>query len=295
MRALVQGGAIRVPEHAFTKWSQLGLQTLLGPEPGGFFVPYRQAGEAAPRAYPGLAPILASALPAFRDVISAMQTFGADLLRIAEGRAATLAERPARFGQDWFPRLDAAAAYTLVRQASPRRIIEIGSGHSTRFLAQAVVDGALATDFLCIDPQPRAPLSGLPVRHAIRLFGDQDAADAATLEPSDILFVDSSHIVMPGTDVDRLVLDVLPRLKAGVLVHFHDIFLPDPYPEEWAWRGYNEQIVVGALLQGGAFAPVFASHYAVAHTNLLAGSLIEGLPIGRSARESSLWLRKMVA
>lgn len=271
------------------------MQTLLGPEPGGFFVPYRQAGEALPRGYPGLSPILAAARPAFRDVIGAMQIFGADLLRIAQGNAAVRAERPARFEQDWFPRLDAAAAYTIVRQASPRRIVEIGSGHSTRFLAQAVVDGRLATDFLCIDPEPRASLSGLPVRHATRLFENRDAADAATLEPGDILFVDSSHIAMPGTDVDRLALDVLPRLKAGVLVHFHDVFLPDAYPDAWAWRGYNEQIVVGALLQGGAFAPVFASHYVAAHTDLLAGSLIEGLPIGPNAREGSLWLRKIVA
>ena len=77
----------------------------------------------------------------------------------------------------------------------------------------------------------------------------------------DILFIDSSHIAMPGTDVDRLFLDVLPRLAGGTLVHIHDITLPDAYPEIWDWRGYNEQMLVGALLQGGGYELVFASHY----------------------------------
>ena len=70
---------------------------------------------------------------------------------------------------------------------------------------------------------------------------------------------------MPGTDVDRIVLDLLPRFPPGVLVHIHDVFLPDPYPPEWAWRGYNEQLLVGALLQGGAFELVFASRYVAAY------------------------------
>ena len=68
---------------------------------------------------------------------------------------------------------------------------------------------------------------------------------------------------MPGTDVDRLFLDVLPRLASGVLIHVHDIFLPEGYPPDWIWRGYNEQIVVGALLAGGGYELVFASSYAL--------------------------------
>ena len=56
-------------------------------------------------------------------------------------------------------------------------------------------------------------------------------------------------------------LDVVPRLPAGTFLHVHDITLPDAYPEAWAWRGYNEQLLVGALMQGGAFEPIFASHF----------------------------------
>ena len=68
-----------------------------------------------------------------------------------------------RWDQDWFPRLDAAAAYAMVRTLRPRRIVEVGSGHSTRFLARAVADGGLATKIIAIDPRPRARITGLPV------------------------------------------------------------------------------------------------------------------------------------
>ena len=96
---------------------------------------------------------------------------------------------------------------------------------------------------------------------------------------------------MPGTDVDRIVLDLLPRCPPGVLVHIHDVFLPDPYPPEWAWRGYNEQLLVGALLQGGAFELVFASGYVAAYRPDWLGPVAR-LPLLEGAYETSLWLRK---
>ena len=68
--------------------------------------------------------------------------------------------RGPRFTQDWFPRLDAAAAYAMVRRARPSRLVEIGAGHSTRFMAQAVADGGLATQIVCIDPRPRIAIEG---------------------------------------------------------------------------------------------------------------------------------------
>ena len=217
----------------------------------------------------------------------------ADLLRILRGGPGLVGERPARFEQEWFPRLDAAVAYTIVREAAPRRILEIGCGHSSRFLAQAVADGEVSTDFTCVDPRPRAPLAGLRARHVARPFDFADAEAAAAFEPNDVLFVDSSHVVEPGGEVDRILLDALPRLPAGALVHFHDVFLPDGYPAAWAGRRYNEQTAVGALLGGGGYAIVFASRYVATRTALLAGTVVEELPLAPGAPEVSLWLRKL--
>ena len=101
---------------------------------------------------------------------------------------------------------------------------------------------------------------------------------------------------MPGSDVDLLLNLVLPQLTPGVLVHFHDIFLPDPYPLSWAWRGYNEQVAAAPLLHSGGWAIRLASHYlATRHAERLACGVIGQLPLSQGAFESSLWLEKLPA
>jgi len=193
-----------------------------------------------------------------------------------------------RWNQDWFPRLDAAAAYAIVRKTGPRRIVEVGSGHSTRFLARAVTDGGLDTQITSIDPAPRATLAGLPIRRFETRVENADLGLFQALAPGDILFIDSSHQLKPGSDVEFLLTRVLPQVRAGVCVHFHDIFLPDDYPADWAWRRYNEQQAVAALLERG-YALEFSSHQA--RKQALNGVLAR-LPLVPGARESSFWIRK---
>ena len=124
-------------------------------------------------------------------------------------------------------------------------MVEIGSGHSTRFAARAIADGGLETQLIAIDPEPRADLQALKVewhRETLQQACRIPAAHViAAFHPGDLLFVDSSHILMPGTDVELILTELLPRLPAGALVQIHDIFLPDAYPADWTWRGYNEQ------------------------------------------------------
>ncbi|MGO4707110.1 class I SAM-dependent methyltransferase [Microvirga sp. 2MCAF38] len=270
-------------------WRRLrfGFSTLLGLKARGFFIPYRYADSVEEADYPALRPLFEAAMPRFQDLLRAIDRHAADLERIAAGKT------QARFDQDWFPRLDGAAAYTFVREIKPRRIVEVGSGHSTRFMAQAVADGALSTAITCIDPAPRASLAKLKVQHIPHLLRDADPTVFSTLESDDILFIDSSHIAMPGTDVDRLFLDVLPRLASGVFVHIHDIALPDAYPAAWNWRSYNEQLLVGALLQGEGYELCFASHFLARgqHPALKQG-VLSRLPLSQGAVETSLWLKK---
>jgi hypothetical protein len=192
-----------------------------------------------------------------------------------------------RWNQDWFPRLDAAAAYAIVRHTKPRRIVEVGSGHSTRFLARAVADGDLDTRITCIDPEPRATIAGLPVER-LRVPVQSVPLDAFALAPGDVLFIDSGHQVKPGSDLDFLLGRVLPRLPRGVRVHFHDIFLPDPYPARWAWRRYDEQEAVARLLQDG-YALEFSSYQS---RKAALNGVITRLPLLPGAFESSFWLCK---
>ena len=220
--------------------------------------------------------------------LATLNRYAPELLAIGED-----APPAPRWRQDWFPRLDAALAYALTRDLRPRRIVEIGAGHSTRFFARAIADGGLATELTAIDPAPRAALAGLALSLLRRPLQAVGLAPFAALAAGDILAIDSSHVLVAGSDVDFLINGVLPLLPEGVHVHFHDIFLPDGYPPRWAWRGYNEQSAVAALVQGGAYAIVWASHWlATRAPEGVAGSLAGRLPLMPGAVESSLWLVK---
>lgn len=198
-----------------------------------------------------------------------------------------------RWNQDWFPRLDAAAAYAMVRRHAPQRIVEVGSGHSTRFMARAVADGRLATRITSIDPEPRAVLDGLRLDAHRTTLEDAGLEPFKTLEKGDIVFIDSSHKRSPGSDVDLLLGQVLPALAPGVRIHVHDIFLPAEYPEDWAWRQYNEQEPVAELIVGGAYEVEFASAWVVGtHPEWLRQGVLGRLPLVEGARESSVWMVK---
>ena len=269
-----------------------GLSTLLGWKRRGFFIPYRYAADlpdpARRGSYRELEPVFAAAEPVFSDLLQGIDHYADALMAIGS-------EPPPapRWDQDWFPRLDAAAAYALVRERQPGNIVEVGSGHSTRFLCRAIRDGALHTQVTAIDPAPRAMIDGLQVTLLRRTLQGAGADPFRALNPGDMLFIDSSHILMPGTDVDFLFNRILPGLPSGVLVHIHDVFLPDHYPPDWDWRGYNEQLGVAALLQGGSYRVLWSSHYvATRMAEAVAASLAGRLVLKPGAHEASLWLMK---
>lgn len=262
----------------------LGLPTVLGLKPRGWFIPHRYAPLLPP---PGAQP----PYPAIERLFEEHAGPFAAVLDAVDERAEALESCKAMFEQSWFPSLDAAVAYALVRERKPRHIIEVGSGHSTRVLSKAL--GGVG-EILAIDPAPRADIADLP---GVRVKSStlQAAPDTVfdDLVQGDVLFVDSSHILMPGSDVDILLNRVLPRLPSGTLVHIHDIFLPFDYPAIWDWRAYNEQQGVVPLLTSGAFKPLFSSVWAERRmANRLAASVIARLPRPPDALPASLWLEK---
>ena len=270
----------------------MGLATVLGIARRGFFIPYRYAARLAPAGrrepYSGIAELFAARVGAFRDRLALIDNFAAELEAIGGAPA------PApRWSQDWFPRLDAAAAYALVRHHAPRRIIEVGSGHSTRFILRASLDGGLETAITAIDPAPRAAATELPLKLIRATVQDAGLDPFRGLTAGDMVVIDSSHVLMPGSDVDYLLNRVLPSLPSGIFVHFHDIFLPWDYPADWEWRGYNEQQAVCALILGGGYEVMFSSRYALgAMADEVMGTVIARLPLVPGAHESGLWLRK---
>lgn len=273
------------------RWRRLwlGLQTVSGFRTQGYFAPSTAAAYADPALCqsPALEARFAGRADAMREWLARMEPYAAALRAIgADGPP-----QP-RLDQEWFPRLDAAMAYTIVRHAKPRRIVEVGSGHSTRFFGRAAADEGIATEILAIDPRPRAAIAGVPgLRTLATPVQRAGLAPFRALAAGDILSVDSAHILMPGSDVDFLLSAVLPVLPPGVLVQFHDMFLPDPYPAAWSWRGYNEQSAVALLVLHGGWRIEFASRYAVTRLgDAVSKSVAGALPLLPDAVESSLWL-----
>jgi len=279
---------------AFRRRLGLGLPTVLGLARRGFFIPYRHADAVTavdrPEPYPAVAALFAAERSAMAALLDRLGEFASRFDALAAGGVPDIT---ARFDQDWFPRLDAAMAYGLLRWRRPARIVEVGSGHSTRFFAAAIADGGLDCRLTAIDPAPRADLAKLPIHWLRALMPGCGLAPFEALGAGDLLSIDSSHVLMPGTDVDFLLTTVLPRLRPGTLVHIHDMFLPDDYPAGWGWRGYNEQSGVAALLAGGGWKPLFSSRWAVTRLGAeVARSAVGRLPLLAGAQESSLWLER---
>ena len=268
------------------RWRRLvlGLPTVLSLTPRGWFIPHRYAPLLPP---PGAQP----PYPAIEELFERRGEAFGRMVDLVDSHATALEGLHGLLDQAWFPSLDAAVAYALMRERKPQRVIEVGSGHSTRVLAKAM--GGMG-ELLAIDPAPRADIAGLPgVRVVPSTVQAAPGALFDGLKAGDVLFMDSSHILMPGSDVDLLLNRVLPRLPSGVLVHIHDIFLPFDYPPIWGWRAYNEQQGVLPLLTTGAYEPLFSSVWA--HQRLadrLERSVVARLPRPSEALSTSLWLAK---
>jgi Methyltransferase domain len=152
--------------------------------------------------------------------------------------------------------LDAAVGYGMVRWLRPRLIVELGSGHSTLVMAQAGLRNQTEgspSRLDVFDPFPSVVSEDLPGLHSLHRTPAQDVPLTVfdELGDGDILFVDTTHTVKIGSEVNFLVLEVLPRLQPGVVVHFHDIFLPFEYPRRWVedfGLYWNEQYLIQAFL-----------------------------------------------
>jgi hypothetical protein len=172
----------------------------------------------------------------------------------------------------WFSNLDAASLMGFLLSRKPKRYMEIGSGHSTMFARYAIQAGKLTTTITSIDPQPRAGIDKLCDKTLRQALEDCDLSCFDELERGDLLFFDGSHRVFTNSDVTVFFLEILTRLKPGVLVHIHDILLPWDYPPVWNGRLYSEQYLLAAMLLCGAppFRVVLANFFICTDADLSA-------------------------
>jgi hypothetical protein len=152
---------------------------------------------------------------------------------------------------------DAILLGCMMLELEPRRVIEVGSGFSSAAMLD-ISDRCFGgrIEFTFIDPDPsrlQSLVDGTDIRARIlpTMLQDVPADTFGALAAGDILFIDSSHVSKLGSDVNRLVFDILPLLAAGVFIHVHDVLYPFEYPQAWLQRGWvwNEQYLLHAFLQ----------------------------------------------
>jgi predicted O-methyltransferase YrrM len=162
---------------------------------------------------------------------------------------------------------DALVLYALLRHAKPRRVVEVGSGFSTLLAVRALAANQGGT-VTCIEPYPSGFLRQLDVELISEKVQTVGYSVFESLTENDVLFIDSSHVVKCGGDVNLLFLEILPRLRPGVIVHVHDVFLPREVPRDWLVTlhyFWTEQYLLHAFL-------IFNSGYRVLLANAYLGA-----------------------
>lgn len=199
---------------------------------------------------------------------------------------------------EYFDYADGIYLHCMIRHFKPKRIVEVGSGYSSAVTMDTndlFFDRKIELTF--IEPYPDRLKSLLKENDKIRLFAenvqDVDPAVFEELEENDILFIDTSHVVKTGSEVNYLLFNILPNLKKGVIIHIHDIFFPFEYPKEWVIeqkRGWNEAYVLRAfLMYNNVFKiQLFTSFVERFHR----AWLMEHMPLTLKTESTSLWLRK---
>ena len=138
-----------------------------------------------------------------------------------------------RNGEEGYGFIESDVLFAFITRHLPTRIIQVGAGVSTAIILHAAEVTGYKPEILCVDPYPTRFLTRCAASGEIRLIDrrvqDVDIGPLTDLKPGDLLFVNSTHAVRPGGDVNYLILEVLPRLQAGVWVHFHDISFPYDY------------------------------------------------------------------
>lgn len=194
---------------------------------------------------------------------------------------------------------DAISLYSMIRHLKPRRIVEIGSGFSSAVILdtnERFFDSKIETTF--IEPYNERLLSLLTEKDKatssiVKMLAQDVNLNVFTeLEANDILFIDSSHVGKIGSDVHRILFEILPSLKPGVHIHFHDIFLPLEYPASWVYAGvaWNEAYLLRSFLQYNSAFEVVMGNSLLGHFH--GPFMNEQMPLFMRNPGAGFWLRR---
>lgn len=220
------------------------LYRFLNPKFQNLFLEYKvkfkpRYGYGLP-AHPELFKIIDANRGTYKKLLQKALSYKEPIWSIRDSKMETDPVKPA-WNNGFLPGLDIIGIYTMLSRFKPKKYIEIGSGHSTRVAHKAIIEQKLGTEVISIDPKPRAEIDQLPNRILREPFENIDFDIVNELNEKDILFLDNSHRILPNSDSLVFFLEILPKLKRGVIVHIHDIYLPYDYPQFMCDRFYSEQ------------------------------------------------------
>lgn len=197
--------------------------------------------------------------------------------------------------------VDAEVLYAMVRHRKPKNVVELGSGASSHVIDLARrrnADDGSPFAHTIFDPFPfeANPMGRVDAATVKPKFAqDIHLEELSMLEAGDVLFVDTTHTVKTGGDVNRIVLEIVPSLKPDVLVHVHDIFLPYEYPKHWVVENrfaWAEQYLLQAFLAfNDSFEVIFPSHAVAREHPEVLRDAIPSFANG-DFRPGSFWFRR---
>jgi predicted O-methyltransferase YrrM len=205
------------------------------------------------------------------------------------------------FNNNFYSYSDGIFLNLMMRKFKPKSIIEIGSGFSSALMMDSnELNLNKSISFTFIDPNPERLYSLIKAddksNYEIIAKKIQDISldIFGRLNKNDILFIDSTHVSKTGSDVNMILFDILPKLKPGVLIHFHDIFYPFEYPKEWVLNpkgfGWNENYILRSFLMYNnqykiVLFNTFLEHF---HENWFR----ENMPLCLKNKGGSIWIQK---
>jgi hypothetical protein len=193
---------------------------------------------------------------------------------------------------------DAFTLYAMLRRFKPKRLVEVGCGMSSCVILDSCEKLQLGTTLTLIDPYPDFLLGLIrptdQARFNLRKECVQDVPFKvfSELEAGDILFIDTSHSSKIGSDVNHIFFRILPFLKKGVFVHFHDIWYPFEYPIDWLHRGmfWNEAYLLRAfLMYNQSFQVVLFNNFLL---RFLTDDIRANFPLFLEEPGGSIWLQR---
>ena len=203
------------------------------------------------------------------------------------------------FKNIFFSYTDGIILYSIIRHFKPTRIIEVGSGFSSALMLDTSGLFKLNLKLTFIEPYPKRLKSLLTKTDKKNIeikeakIQDIDISNFKILEKNDILFIDSTHISKTGSDVNFILFNILPILKPGVLIHFHDIFFPFEYSKNWVYQGrsWNESYILRAfLMNNNNYEIIMFNDFLHKHHK----TVFEDMPLCYKNTGGSIWLKKVL-